>query len=86
MSYVTQWHLDADYSHGIQSRQRAKERVLLLFGGCQVDVTPSTFVLDGNGHLVGFVRGYIDWADPAVPAYFEKLAEKYADRSKKVAK
>ena len=36
MSYVTQWHLDADYSHGIQSRQRAKERVLHLFGRCQV--------------------------------------------------
>lgn len=44
------------------------------------DVLPGFFVLDGHGHLVGFVRGFVDWADPAVPAYFEKLADKYAVR------
>lgn len=45
-----------------------------------VDVTPTMFVLDGKGHLVGFLRGYVEWFDPAVGPYFEKLAEKYADR------
>ena len=44
------------------------------------DVLPGFFVLDGHGHLVGFVRGFVDWSDPAVPAYFEKLADKYAVR------
>ena len=58
----------------------------ILYAHLPVDVTPSTFVLDGNGHLIGFVRGYIDWSDPAVPPYFEKLAEKYADRTKKAKK
>ncbi len=58
----------------------------ILYAHLPVDVTPSTFVLDGNGHLIGFVRGYIDWSDPAVPSYFEKLAEKYADRTKKAKK
>lgn len=45
-----------------------------------LDVIPSFFVLDGHGHTVAFVRGYVDWAGKDVPAYLEKLAAKYAKR------
>lgn len=46
-----------------------------------LDVIPSVFILDGEGNLVGFIRGYIDWTDAEIPAYLERLAEKYADMS-----
>lgn len=48
-----------------------------------LDVIPSVFVLDGNGKLVGFVRGNVDWKDASVKTYFDRLAEKYAVRKEK---
>ena len=45
-----------------------------------LDVIPSFFLLDGHGHTVGFVRGFVDWSDPAVIPYLEALAKKYAKR------
>ena len=45
-----------------------------------LDVIPSFFVLDGHGHTVGFVRGFVDWSGEGVPAYLEALAKKYAKR------
>lgn len=44
------------------------------------DVVPATYVLDGAGNLVGFMRGYIDWEDKDVQPYLEALTEKYAKR------
>lgn len=44
------------------------------------DLIPATFILDGKGNLVGFVRGYIDWTDKDVQPYLEGLIEKYAHR------
>lgn len=45
-----------------------------------LDVVPSFFVLDGQGNLVGFVRGFVDWTGPEVIEYLNKLADKYAAR------
>lgn len=45
-----------------------------------IDVIPSVFMLDGQGHLIGFVRGFIDWSDDAVRGYLAALAAKYAKR------
>ena len=43
-----------------------------------LDVLPALFVLDAGGHMVGFIRGFVDLSDPAVEGYIEKLAAKYA--------
>lgn len=45
-----------------------------------LDVIPTFFILDGHGHSIGFVRGFVDWSDPAVVPYLEALAKKYAKR------
>ncbi|MGS0728982.1 TlpA family protein disulfide reductase, partial [Shewanella sp. 0m-11] len=37
------------------------------------DVVPATYVFDGSGNLVGFLRGYLDWGDKEVQPYLEKL-------------
>ncbi|MGE6648803.1 TlpA family protein disulfide reductase [Shewanella colwelliana] len=42
------------------------------------DVVPATYVFDGEGNLVGFLRGYLDWGDIAIQAYLEGLTQKYA--------
>ncbi|MCK8046110.1 TlpA family protein disulfide reductase [Shewanella sp. 1CM18E] len=44
------------------------------------DVVPATYVFDGSGNLVGFLRGYLDWGDKEVQPYLEKLTAKYAQR------
>ncbi|MGS0694984.1 TlpA family protein disulfide reductase [Shewanella sp. 0m-4] len=44
------------------------------------DVVPATYVFDGSGNLVGFLRGYLDWGDKEVQPYLEKLTAKYANR------
>jgi cytochrome oxidase Cu insertion factor (SCO1/SenC/PrrC family) len=43
------------------------------------DVVPATFLLNGNGELVGFVRGYVDWADASVAPYLRQLADQYVN-------
>lgn len=45
-----------------------------------LDVVPSFFMLDGQGNLIGFVRGFVDWTGPEVIDYLNKLADKYAGR------
>lgn len=44
------------------------------------DVVPATYVFDGSGNLIGFLRGYLDWGDEDVQPYLEKLIAKYAKR------
>ncbi|PKG56743.1 MULTISPECIES: TlpA disulfide reductase family protein [unclassified Shewanella] len=44
------------------------------------DVVPATYVFDGSGNLIGFLRGYLDWSDKDVQPYLEKLISKYAKR------
>ncbi|RTR40405.1 TlpA family protein disulfide reductase [Shewanella canadensis] len=44
------------------------------------DVVPATYVFDGSGNLIGFLRGYLDWGDEEVQPYLEKLIAKYAKR------
>ncbi|WP_394203894.1 TlpA family protein disulfide reductase [Shewanella waksmanii] len=44
------------------------------------NVVPATFVLDGDGNLIGFLRGYLDWGDKEVQPYLEALTQKYAKR------
>jgi len=44
------------------------------------DVVPATYVFDGSGNLIGFLRGYLDWGDEDVQPYLEKLVAKYAKR------
>ena len=45
-----------------------------------LDVVPSFFMLDGQGNLIGFVRGFVDWTGPEVIDYLNKLADKYDGR------
>ena len=45
-----------------------------------LDVVPSFFMLDGQGNLIGFVRGFVDWTGPEVIDYLNRLADKYAER------
>ncbi len=45
-----------------------------------IDAVPATYVFDGSGNLVGFLRGYLDWSDKEIQPYLEKLTEKYAHR------
>ncbi|MBY6185259.1 TlpA family protein disulfide reductase [Marinobacter hydrocarbonoclasticus] len=42
-----------------------------------VNVVPATYLFDGEGHLVGFVRGYLDWEAKGVIPYLEKFIDKY---------
>ncbi|WP_144211323.1 TlpA family protein disulfide reductase [Shewanella donghaensis] len=42
------------------------------------DLIPASFILDGKGNLVGFVRGYIDWTDDGIQPYLDGLIAKYA--------
>jgi hypothetical protein len=44
------------------------------------DVVPATFLLNDNGELVGFVRGYVDWADASVAPYLRQLADQYVNQ------
>ncbi|WOT05508.1 TlpA family protein disulfide reductase [Shewanella youngdeokensis] len=44
------------------------------------DIVPATYVFDGSGNLIGFLRGYLDWSDKDVQPYLEKLIKKYAKR------
>ncbi|USD38163.1 MULTISPECIES: TlpA disulfide reductase family protein [Ferrimonas] len=46
-------------------------------GVMPVNVVPATYVLDSNGNLVGFVRGYLDWEDKDVAPYLDQLIDKY---------
>lgn len=66
--------------HGFEDFDTWLDPDLQLDQVIPVEVVPCAFVFDGAGNLVGFVRGYIDWADEEVPAYLEKLAAKYANK------
>ncbi|NKF51918.1 TlpA family protein disulfide reductase [Shewanella sp. WXL01] len=44
-----------------------------------LNVVPATYVFDGEGNLVGFLRGYLDWGDKEVQPYLEQLTAKYAN-------
>lgn len=44
------------------------------------DIVPATYLFDGSGNLIGFLRGYLDWGDKEVQPYLEKLVAKYAKR------
>ncbi|GIU43506.1 TlpA family protein disulfide reductase [Shewanella algidipiscicola] len=46
------------------------------------DVVPATYVFDGDGNLIGFLRGYLDWGDKEVQPYLEQLTAKYASPSR----
>lgn len=65
--------MDSDFNTLIDTKQVIGDDVPL-------DVVPSFFMLDGQGNLIGFVRGFIDWTGPEVIEYLNKLAEKYAER------
>lgn len=41
------------------------------------DVVPATYVFDGEGNLVGFLRGYLDWSDKEIQPYLDRLVSKY---------
>lgn len=43
------------------------------------ETVPATYFFDGNGNIVGFMRGYIEWLDPDVLEYVGKLIDKYAE-------
>lgn len=42
-------------------------------------VVPTNYILDGDGNMVGVLRGYLPWEDPDVLTFLKKLEAKYAD-------
>ena len=44
------------------------------------NVVPATYVFDGAGNLVGFMRGFLHWDEPSVQPYLDKLSAKYAGK------
>lgn len=65
--------LGDDFNTLIDSKQVIGDDVPL-------DVVPSFFMLDGQGNLIGFVRGFVDWSGQEVIDYLNKIADKYAGR------
>lgn len=65
--------MGADFNTLIDTKQIIGDDVPL-------DVVPSFFMLDGQGNLIGFVRGFVDWTGPEVLDYLNRLADKYAGR------
>ncbi|MCF1428794.1 MAG: TlpA family protein disulfide reductase [Shewanella sp.] len=45
------------------------------------NVVPATYVFDGAGNLVGFMRGFLHWDDKGVQPYLDKLIAKYANKT-----
>ena len=66
--------------HGFNDFQTWLDPKMQLDQVIPIEVVPCVFVFDGSSNLIGFVRGYLDWGDEEVPAYLDKLAEKYAHR------
>ena len=71
--FMKRYGLGEDFSTLIDTKQVIGDDVPL-------DVVPSFFMLDGQGNLIGFVRGFVDWTGPEVIDYLNKLADKYAGR------
>ena len=45
-------------------------------------VVPTNYILDGDGNMVGVLRGYLPWEDPDVLTFLKKLEAKYPDPAK----
>ncbi|BDM62985.1 hypothetical protein NFHSH190041_04370 [Shewanella sp. NFH-SH190041] len=45
------------------------------------NVVPATYVFDGAGNLVGFMRGFLHWDDKGVQPYLDQLMAKYAHKT-----
>lgn len=45
------------------------------------NVVPATYVFDGAGNLVGFMRGFLHWDDKGVQPYLDQLIAKYANKT-----
>ena len=71
--FMKKYGLGKDFETLIDAKQVIGDDVPL-------DVVPSFFMLDGQGNLIGFVRGFVDWTGPEVIDYLNKLADKYAGR------
>lgn len=50
------------------------------------NVVPATYVFDGAGNLVGFMRGFLHWDDKSVQPYLDQLITKYAGKKVVIAK
>ncbi|WP_179025842.1 TlpA disulfide reductase family protein [Shewanella sp. Scap07] len=66
--------------HGLADYQTYHREQYSLDNVLPANVVPATFVLDGDGNLIGFLRGYLDWGDKEVQPYLEALTAKYAQR------
>ena len=45
-----------------------------------LDTIPATFILDGSGTLIAFVRSFVDWDDPKAEALLNSLIEREQQR------
>lgn len=45
-----------------------------------LDTIPATFILDGNGTLIAFVRSFVDWDDPKAETLINTFIEKEQQR------
>lgn len=66
--------------HGLSHYQTWLDPQMNIDKIMPADVVPATYVFDGSGNLVGFLRGYLDWGDKDVQPYLEQLIKKYAAR------
>ena len=55
-----------------------QDKKLSIPNKMSVSVIPSNFVLDGEGNLVAYIEGYLNWDDPKVIPFLKELGTKYA--------
>ncbi|WP_338591422.1 TlpA disulfide reductase family protein [Shewanella khirikhana] len=63
--------------HGLEQYQSWFDPQLKVEAIMPANVVPATYVFDGKGNLVGFVRGFLDWSDKESEAFLRALGHKY---------
>lgn len=66
--------------HGFKDFQTLIDPTSQIESIMPANVVPATYVFDGAGNLIGFMRGFLHWDDPAVQPYLDQLMTKYAGK------
>ncbi|MBV7316964.1 TlpA disulfide reductase family protein [Shewanella sp. NIFS-20-20] len=67
--------------HGFENFETLLDPTTQIEKIMPANVVPATYMFDGAGNLVGFVRGYMDWDDKTVQPFVDQLITKYADKT-----
>ncbi|WP_169308462.1 TlpA family protein disulfide reductase [Ferrimonas aestuarii] len=62
-----------DHTYSLFDKEQSMNGVM------PTNVVPATYFLDAKGNIIGFARGYLDWSDPDVNPYMDKLIDKYTE-------